>query len=256
MRIDYSRWWDDIAATARANASILLAVAGAFVFLPALVAGLFTLPMEPLAEGATPAEALQRLTGYVGANAVPQLVLLLFTVLGQLVAYTVLLDPRRPSVGDAFRLGLPLFLPLLLVNILVNLLVGFGFVLLIVPGLYLAGRTIVAVAAAVAERRGNPLASVGRSFALTRGQGWRIFFFIFLVFLVAFIVQIAVNGTLGTGIGLLPGADDRFSLRSLLLAALGALFTALFFILGVLLSVALYRRLTAEAPAADDARAI
>lgn len=246
MRINYSEWWSEVIALARANASILLALAGAFVFLPALVGSFFTQATEPLAQGATPAEAFARLTEYLSANALPQLVLLLFSTLGQALLYAVLLDRSRPSVGDAFPLALRLFLPLLLVNILVNVIVGAGLLLLIVPGLYLVGRTLLSAPATIAERRGNPLGAIGRSWALTAGQGWRIFSFVILIFIVAFVVNIAIGGTLGTAIGLLPGADDPTSIRNLLLAALTALFTTLIFVLGVLINVALYRRLTTD----------
>lgn len=243
MRIDYSQWWNDMVAIMRANASILVAVAGAFVLLPAIAANFFTVPSQPLAEGATPAESLERYIAYYRSNIGPQLFLLLFNTLGQLLAYLVLLDPRRPSVGDAFRLAAPLFLPLIVLNILVNLMLGAGLLLLVIPFLYLIGRVMLAAPAMVAERLSNPPKAIGRSFALTKGNGWRIFFFAFLIFVVVFVVQVAVNGTLGTVIGLLPGADDRASLRNLLLALLSALFAGLFFILSTALWVALYRRL-------------
>lgn len=246
MRIDYSEWWAEMVALARANSSILLAIAGAFLFLPSLAGSFFMQPMEPLAQGATPAEAFARLTEFVGANAAPQLVLLLFSTLGQALLYAVLLDRSRPSVGDAFPLALRLFLPLLLVNIVVNLLVGAGLFLLVVPGLYLLGRTLLSAPALVAERRGNPFAAIGRSFALTAGQGWRIVFFALLIFVVAYVVNIAVGGTLGIAIGLLPGADDQTSVRNLLLAALNALFSSAIFLLAILINVALYRRLTTD----------
>ena len=100
--------------------------------------------------------------------------------------------------------------------------------------------------ATVAERRGNPLGAIGRSWALTAGQGWRVFFFVILLFLVAFVIQIAVGGTLGVAFGLLPGADEPTSVRNLLLAALNAFFTSVLVLLGVLINVALYRRLTTD----------
>lgn len=251
MRINYSQWWDDMVAIMRANASILIALAGAFILLPAIAANFFTTPFQPLADGATSAETLERYIAYYRANIGPQLFLLLFNTLGQLLAYTVLLDPRRPSVGDAFRLAAPLFLPLIVANILVNLMLGAGLLLLVIPFLYLIGRVMLAAPALVAERRSNPLAAIGRSFALTKGNGWRIFFFAFLIFVVALVVQLAVNGTLGTAIGLLPGADDRASLRNLLLAVLAALFAGIFFVLSTALWVALYRRVSEPSAAAD-----
>lgn len=243
MRIDYTDWWNDIVALARANASILVAIAGAFVFLPMLASSFFVTPMPPLAEGSAPAEAIARFADFYRVNLLPQLFMLLLSTLAQLLVYTVLLDDRRPSVGAAFRLAAPFYLPLLLVNLLTNLAIGAGFVLLVVPGLYLLGRLLLAAPALVAGRLVNPLEAIRRSWSLTQGQGWRVFFFAFLLFLVALVVQVAISGTLGLAIGLLPGADDPWSLRSLLLGALTALFAALFFLLATCVWVALYRRL-------------
>ena len=50
MRINYSQWWDDMVAIMRANASILIAVAGAFILLPAIAANFFTTPFQPVAD--------------------------------------------------------------------------------------------------------------------------------------------------------------------------------------------------------------
>lgn len=242
MKISYSDWWDDIVATLRSNASIFIAIAGAFVFLPSLVAGLFSTPIEPLAQGASSAEALQRLLDNYADNWVSQVALLLLGTLGQLVLFIVLLDPRRPRVGEAFRSALPLFVPFLGVGILVALMFGVAAALFVVPALYLVGRIQLSGAALVAERVG-PIEAVRRSFALTKGQGWRIFFFVFLVFLVASVVQRAVDGTVGALVGLFAGAVPRLSPAGLLLPAIDALFASVFFVLGATMWVTLYRRL-------------
>lgn len=243
MRIDYTDWWNDIVALARANASILIAIAGAFVFLPMLASSFFVTAMPPMAENAAPGEAIAQYFDFYRVNLVPQLVMLLLSTLGQALLYTVLLDDRRPSVGAAFRLAAPLYVPLLLTNLLTNLAIGGGMLLLILPGLYLLGRLLLSAPALVAGRLGNPLEAIRRSWEMTRGQGWRIFFFAFLLFVVALVVQVAISGTLGLAVGLLPGADDPWSLRSLLLGALTAFFAALFFLLATCVWVALYRRL-------------
>lgn len=249
MRINYSEWWADIVAIARSNASILLAVAGVFAFLPTLVASVLLVPMVPPGEGASAGELLAAYSQYFSDNWPTQTVVFLLSTLGQLLLYVVLLDPKRPPVGEALRLALPLFLPFLVTNILVSLILVGGFILFIVPALYLVGRVMLAPAAFVGEARRNPFAAIGRAFALTKGQGWRIFFFVFLVFLVVLVIQLAVGGTVGTVLGLLAGDGDRFSLGRLLLAALQAAFTSLFFVLGVALWVALYRRLAGGAGA-------
>lgn len=243
MKISYTDWWNDIVAIVRSNASIVLAVAGAFAFLPGLVGAFTAVPYVPPADGADLPEAIAAFSQFFSDNWLQQTAVILLSTLGQLMLYIVLLDPRRPAVGEALRMAAMLFIPFLLTNILVGIIVGVGFVLLIIPGLYLIGRVALSTPSLVAERSYNPVAAVGRSWALTKGQGWRIFFFAFLIFLVAFVVQVAIGGTLGTVLGLIAGDGGQFSIGKLLLAALEALFASVFFILSVALWVALYRRL-------------
>ncbi|HZF43149.1 MAG TPA: hypothetical protein VEZ48_07045 [Sphingomonadaceae bacterium] len=243
MRVNYSDWWNDVVAIARANSSILVAVAGAFAFLPAMIAAFLLVPMVPPPEGSGFTELLAAYSDYYRENWPTQLVVFLLTTLGQLLLYVVLLDRRRPAVGEALRLAVPLFLPFFVANILVSLLLAGGLMLLFVPALYLVGRIMLTPAAFVSETRPNPVAAVARSFALTRRQGWRIFFFVFLVYLVVLVVQIAIGGTLSAALSLFGGSQDPFSVGRLLLAALQAAFTSVLFVFGVVLWVALYRRL-------------
>lgn len=244
MKISYTDWWNDIVAIMRANASILLAVAGALVFLPVLGATLINTPIEPVAEGASVGEAVDAMIGYYSANWPQQAAVLLLSTLGQLILFLVLLDARRPRVGEAFALAAPLFLPFFITSILVGLMLMGGAILLVLPALYLIGRAQLSGPALVAERL-NPVAAIRRSFALTSGQGWRIFFFVFLLFLVALVIQAAVSGTVGSLLNLLAGDAARFSLPKLLLAAIDALFSSAFFLLAATMWVALYRRLSA-----------
>lgn len=83
------------------------------------------------------------------------------------------------ALGDGFRFFFPLFIVALLVGI--GLMIGF--ILLIIPGLILAVRWIVAAPIVVVEREG-PTRAIGRSAELGEGHRWAIFglFLLFLVF--------------------------------------------------------------------------
>lgn len=246
MKISYNDWWNDVVAILRANASILLGVAGAFVFLPALIASFVAIPAVPPAEGATLDDVLAAYSNFFQDNWLPQTLLWLVTTLGQLLLFVVLLDERRPSVGAAFRIGLPLLIPFILVNLLAGLITVLGFFLLIIGAAYLFGRVLLAAPALVAERRGNPLTAIGRSWALTRGQGWRVFFFVLLILIVAFVIQAALLGTLGLLFAYLSDASNPYSVGKLLIAALEALLTSATFVITLTIYVALYRRLTVD----------
>ena len=93
-------------------------------------------------------------------------------------------DGRRDaSVGDLFGSVTPVFWPLLAVAILFGLGVAIGFVLIIVPGLFLLTIWSVAAPVTVIERPGV-LRAFGRSRELVRGHGWPVFGAIVLVFLI------------------------------------------------------------------------
>ena len=250
MRLSLTDWWNDVAAILRANASILIAVAGAFIFLPSLAGSMVAVPFVSPGEGASADEMLAAYTSFFSDNWLLQLALLLITTLGQLILYVVLLDDSRPPVGKAFAIAAPMLPLFFLTSVLVRLILAGGFILFVVPALYLFGRILLSGAAFVAERRTNPIQAISRSFALTRGNGWRNFLFVFLIFMVALVIQLAVSGTLGTVLRLVAGGGGQFSLGQLLLAALASLFESAYFLLGVAISVALYRRLAVGAASA------
>jgi hypothetical protein len=81
---------------------------------------------------------------------------------------------RQVRLAEALRRGLSRFFPLLGLGILYGLGVGFGTVLLLVPGLILLVMWAVVVPVCVVERLG-PTASMSRSSDLTKGYRWKIF---------------------------------------------------------------------------------
>lgn len=96
----------------------------------------------------------------------------------------------RGAIGASVRVMLPMIGAF--VMIFVALMIGF--VLFVIPGVYLWVRWSVATPALVAEREGA-LAALGRSRALTRGAWWPVFG----LQLVVLIAYYAVVGTVGYG---------------------------------------------------------
>jgi hypothetical protein len=100
-------------------------------------------------------------------------------------------DGRRDNtVGELFASVSPVLLPLIAVSILAGLGIGIGFLLLIVPGLFLLTFWSVVAPVTVIERPGV-FAAFGRSWALVRGYGWPVFGTIVLVFLLVIAASIA-----------------------------------------------------------------
>ena len=116
-------------------------------------------------------------------------------------------------------------------GILFGIAIGIGFVLLIVPGLYLL--TIWAVVAP----RSSPSAAAcieafGRSHELVRGHGWTVFGAIVVAFLILVVVGI-IFAIIGAAIGDLAGRIIFTILANILVAPFPALVASvLFFGLG------------------------
>lgn len=92
------------------------------------------------------------------------------------------------SVGGLFSSVAPVVGMLLLVAILAGIALTIGFVLLIIPGLFLMTIWAVVAPAVVIEQRG--LDAFGRSQALVKGNGWGVFGVIVIVFLLTVVVGI------------------------------------------------------------------
>ena len=100
-------------------------------------------------------------------------------------------DGRRDSsVGELFSSVSPVLMPLIGVAILGGIGIGIGFVLCIVPGLFLLTFWSVVAPVTVIERPGV-FSAFGRSWELVRGYAWAVFGTIVLVFLLVVAASIA-----------------------------------------------------------------
>jgi hypothetical protein len=145
--------------------------------------------------------ALAQLVFTGGAAVLVSLVALVLGTFYQGMVVTLVNDVqdgrRDSSVGQLFRNVAPIVLPLIGLSILLGIGVGIGFILIIVPGLFLMTIWAVAAPALVIERRGV-LASFGRSRELVRDHGWEVFGVILVVIglgiAVGIIVAIVASG--------------------------------------------------------------
>lgn len=78
------------------------------------------------------------------------------------------------TLGEVFSRVSPSIAPLLVAALLAGLGIAIGLILLIVPGLYLMTIWAVIAPVIVIERQG-PFGAFGRSRALVRGFGWKVF---------------------------------------------------------------------------------
>lgn len=108
-------------------------------------------------------------------------------------------DGRRDSsVGQLVKSAAPVIWPLLGAAILAAIGIGFGLLLLVVPGLILMTIWSVIAPVIVIERKGV-IESFGRSRELVRGNGWRVFGVILTVFFIAIVVSLLI-GAIAAGV--------------------------------------------------------
>lgn len=246
MKFSYSAVWDDLLGLVRAHGSLIATIAGVFIFLPALLLGY----LIPAPETSDPSQILPLMREYFTANVHWFLLSALVGMIGS-VSILLLIFERDVTVGRAIAAALPILPFYFLASLAAGLIVGFGFLLLILPGLYLLGRLAPAAVTVVAEGRRNPVDAIARAFELTRGHGWAVLGLVLLVGIAA-IVAIGVATALVAMLFVLILGREAATVPGLILDSAA---NALVGTLMLLLNAAIYRQLarlrSAAAPAAD-----
>src|SRR4051812_34689457 len=131
------------------------------------------------------------------------------------------------SIGQLFASVTPVLLTLLAVSILFGAGVAVGFVLLVLPGLFLMTIWAVTAPVVVVERAGV-LEAFRRSHDLVRGNGWSVFAVILVVFVGLAIVS-ALASLLTAGLGDVASAIVAWAVTALT-APLSAVTAAVLYI--------------------------
>jgi hypothetical protein len=134
-----------------------------------------------------------------------------------------ILDGRRDqTIGGLFKSAGAVVGTLVVVGILAGIAIAIGFVLLIIPGLFLITIWAVVIPVVVIERTGV-FEAFGRSRELVKGHGWQVFGVLVLLFIAAFVVQVLIAAILGGIFDSVFGFAIGILLTSLLLMPLTAL---------------------------------
>jgi hypothetical protein len=173
--------WTAMLAVLRADFWTLFAVAAPFTLMVDMVVAMF---------GPAPPKNQEELTLRV--------VLLLLVVpgliaaLAQLAVAHLVVQPGSGARGALAAAGSawPMLVAALLLSVVPTTL---GFLLLLVPGLYITARLYLMVPVAVMERPG-PVALLRRSWALTADHGWTILWFLALAILFLLGTGLLVSG--------------------------------------------------------------
>lgn len=240
VKFDMGAAWDDTLQLLKSHTALVGTIAGVFLFLPALAVAWFgPVPIEPAA-GADFNQVMESFRESFRQMIPGQLAIALSALIGTAGILRLWLSRTGTSVGEALTFALMLFPTMLAIQILCGIAIGLGFILLLVPGLYLLGR-LALVTPAVADRSlYNPFEAIRTSWELTRGNGWAIFFFLFLVALVIVIAALIIGGIVSVIAGSEPG------LGRMLGGFIEAAFSAVGSLASIAVSAAAYRQLASS----------
>jgi hypothetical protein len=236
MKFSYSDVWDGMLRLLRGNGALIASIAGVFVFLPLLL--LYVL--MPVPPAGPPALAFGNLAVYWQKVWYWVLLENVVVMIGSLAILRLVLARGGATVGEAIAGAFALLPACLAAAIIAGAATFAGFLLLIVPGLYVTGRLAPLPAVIAGERLGNPLEAIRRTLALTRGQGWAIFGLIMLIGVPAWVSDLTISSL--SGILFIAVAGQHVG--GLLALTVTAAASAAISVLMVLLYAALYRRLS------------
>jgi MFS family permease len=140
-----------------------------------------------------------------------------------------ILDGRRDyTVGSLLTSVTPVLGPLIGAGLLAGIATGIGFILLIVPGLFLLTIWAVLAPVIVIERPGV-FPAFGRSRDLVRGHGWQVFGVIVVLFLIQLVVAAIARAIVVGLTDTFAGAALADLITRLLVAPLSALAAAILY---------------------------
>jgi hypothetical protein len=203
MRLDYGALWSEAVDMIGRHRSAATALAGALFFLPALVVGYFA-PAPPYDPAAN---LFETMIAHARAHWPLILAGTLAEMLGMLTLLRLFLKPDGRTVGAAIAASLALLPTTFAATFLANVATAIGFMLLIVPGVYLVGRLALVASAIVAEDEKNPIAAIRRSVAVTRGFGFGLALLFLTIFILASLASFAMSSALGSVAILVAGGD-------------------------------------------------
>ncbi len=239
MKFSYSAVWNDAAAMLKHHGSLLLAIAGVFFLLPSLLLGYFA--PAPTGSGQ---DAFNAMLQHYREN-LPWIVLAqLVNLLGGIAIYKLLFDRHGSTVGGAIGGALPILPMYFIMTVISSMAIGIGFALLLLPGIYLLGRLVIAGAAMVAEGHRSPIAPIRSAWNHTRRRGWAVAGLVIIVAIAGVVLSFVITAVLGSIFLLVGGREGVGPLLVLILNS--ALTSALQTVL-IVLFAATYRALAGAA---------
>ena len=160
----------------RRDADLLLRIAGVFMFFPAFALTLLVPPMPVpdgnIADATARAEQWTNALGdWLGGYGIGFVIAYAAVYFGWAIIAVLYCDPARPDIRGAVARAARIYPRFFLAMLLVSLPAGLGMWVLVIPGLYVVGRTLPVAAILLAERPVGAWRAIRRSLVLTRGNG-------------------------------------------------------------------------------------
>lgn len=241
MKLNYMQCWNGAMTILRDHKEVILAIAGVFLFLPTLLMAQFV--------GQPPLEGTEDLNGimaaysaFFGENMVAVIFSNLLVSFGGFVIFFNIAPSHSGTVADDLGKALRLFLIFILANILTGLATFAGFLLLIIPGLYVACRLILVPIIIADHGEKNPLEALKKSWDQTKNNGFSILLLVLMIAIIGAITVGVIQMIIGVITGLATGGAG-WPLIDNLVSALGG--TALQVLFTVLIG-SIYYQLTGK----------
>jgi len=223
MKLNYMQCWNGAMSLLGANKEAVLAIAGVFIFLPTLLFAQFVVP--PVFTGEEDGNAMLAIySAYFSENSFSIMASNLVISFGSLAIYLALAPSRNSTVAEDLVAALKLFLIYLLANLAIAFIVLPGFLLFIIPGLYLTARFILVPVVIVDQWERNPIEAIRKSWSLTSKNGFSILLFILIIAVVGMITVGVLEAVTGVVTGLATGGAGWPFIENLVAALAGTAF--------------------------------
>jgi len=188
------------------------------------------------------AGSIQQISGYFENNWYILLPNMLVTMFGSFILYILLAGRGIVTVGDALSTALVLFLPYLSASIIVGWASFAGFLLFLVPGLYLTGRLALLPAVLAHEPELGAMGAIRQAWHTSKGHAWSI---LVVLMFVALGVRV-LSGIVMAIVAAIAIAVAGEGGVPVINAVVTAIFAAIEAVAYVLLTVAIHRQLASR----------
>lgn len=240
-KLEYRSVWREARGLFAAHSEAIVAIAGFFIFMSSWISA-YLLPPLVLANLDDMSGSIRQISSYFEGNWHILLPNMLVTMFGSLILYVLLAGQGVNKVGDALSGAAILFLPYLAASIIVGWATIAGFLMFLVPGLYLTGRLALLPAVMTAHPKLGIAGAVRETWHTSKGVAWAI---LILILFVALAVRILSGIIMSIVVGITTGIAGVGGVPIVEAAATGILAT-IEAVTVVLMLVAVHRQLTPQ----------